>query len=99
MKIANIASEKQLKVTLFGLVQAIKLLSKTDRKFKALIAAQDFTASIGVRTTTTGRIYTFNKGKLSSKAGKDRDADVVMTFETASDAMKMKNKKNPIPRS
>jgi trimethylamine-N-oxide reductase (cytochrome c) len=89
LKIANIASEKQLKVTLFGLVQAIKLLSKTDRKFKALIAAQDFTASIGVRTTTTGRIYTFHQGKLSSKAGKDRDADVVMTFETASDAMKM----------
>jgi trimethylamine-N-oxide reductase (cytochrome c) len=89
LKIKNIAADKQFKVTLWGMTQAIKLLAKKDRKFKALIAEKDFSVGMYLRTDNIGRTFTFKGGKVTSKAGKNENADIVMTYETAVDAMKV----------
>ncbi|GAD88439.1 putative pyrogallol hydroxytransferase large subunit [Vibrio halioticoli NBRC 102217] len=89
MKIPNIAADKQLKVILFGLTHTINVLTKKDRKFKALVSQKDFTACICIRTSDVGRVFKFNNGKVRSQSKKDINCDVVMTFESAEDAMKM----------
>ncbi len=89
MKITEIAADKQFKIILWGLTQAIRLLAKKDRKFKLLIAERNFTASLYLRTENIGRTYTFKNGKISSKAGKNKNADMCMIYESSVDAMKV----------
>ncbi|TCS42710.1 molybdopterin-dependent oxidoreductase [Reinekea marinisedimentorum] len=89
MDLSSFAPEQQCRATLLGLVQAIKVTSKTDKKFRELVAKKDFTICICIRTENIGRVYTFKGGKVTSKSGKDYTTDVVMEFNDSRDAMRM----------
>ncbi|MGR5143750.1 molybdopterin-dependent oxidoreductase [Photobacterium sp. DNB23_23_1] len=89
LKIKKIAADKQFKIILYGLVQTIRLLCKTDRKFRELVALKNFSVCICIRTSETGRTLYFEHGKLHSKGRCDQSADIQMIYETAEDAIKV----------
>ncbi|MCG8642764.1 MAG: molybdopterin-dependent oxidoreductase [Desulfobacterales bacterium] len=69
-----------LVIMLFGLKLMLLVRPLLDRKFKQRLLEMDFTAQIKTRKKPMGRSFNFKKGKVISRAGIAKKADVSLIF-------------------
>ena len=74
---------------LFGLSWLIRYTAWRNPKFKARLGEKEFIAQIKVADNTLGRIFSFKRGKFTSKAGVHPSPDVCMSFKSAEIAVQL----------
>jgi len=79
VKTANV----QLSVLLWGVAVLFRVLGKFDDSIKKHLKEKNFTAQFRIKDGSVARWFTFNDGKVTSRAGINAHAEVVLTYHTA----------------
>ncbi len=78
-----IFEREYLKTVLFGLGTIFQLVSKAYPAIAERLKEHDLIAQIKLRDNSLGRYYIIKGGKVRSRSGIHKNADVVMSFESA----------------
>src|SRR3954447_7459498 len=68
---------------LFGMEQMLRLTARRHPEFRARLQERNFVAQIMARDEEIGRWYSFQNGKVRSRAGLHPNPDVRLAFKTA----------------
>ncbi|MDP7523740.1 MAG: molybdopterin-dependent oxidoreductase [Arenicellales bacterium] len=72
-----------LPMLLWGVAIALRYTSARHPSFKERLSEKELIAQIKTRDGTTGRWYQFRNGRLKSRAGVHREAEISLTFKSA----------------
>jgi len=72
-----------LPMLLWGVAIALRYTSARHPSFKGRLSEKKLIAQIKTRDGTTGRWYQFRNGRLKSRAGVHREAEICLTFKSA----------------
>jgi len=77
----------RLAVQLYGMEKAIRVAARLYPEFQKKLAEKNLVAQFKVRDNSQGRAFTFQDGKVTSRAGIHPNPDVVLSFEDAATAL------------
>ena len=78
-----------LPMLLWGVAIALRYTSARHPSFKGRLSEKELIAQIKTRDGTTGRWYQFRNGRLKSRAGVHREAEICLTFKSAAVGAKL----------
>ena len=76
-------------VILYGLLQLLRISAWRDAGFRKRLKEKNFTAQLRTKGGTVARWYTFENGKVRSKAGLHPSPEVVLEFKDATLAARL----------
>ena len=80
---------------LFALAQILKVAAMTNSAFKKYIANAKARVLIKTADGQRGRLFIFDKGKVSSKPGDHKDFDVALVWKDAATGFSVMTNKSP----
>ena len=82
-------AKTKFSVVLFGLAQVLKHTARRHPPFRTRLRERNLIAQIKERDEETGRWFSFQNGKVSSRAGLHAKPDITLSFKTAAIGAKL----------